>query len=432
MEMEALLVERKLFGAGLVRLTSHMVERYNRCLVSAGLAPTELQEIDIDAIGVSPQIVQERNDPYYLCNGLANPLAIIVSPDQYNMPVYYPIFSWMRRLMRTIFDKGDNHKRIIDITATDGIVFDLEDGLSAFNGAGDLLLLTEITAVPHLEKLAGAAEAQAELIATFSEGLNCLRDDICDELVASREASGDLRKRKLILSPLAFNSFADFHTVAFGGASVLRDVDGVDLLVLEDKEMFDAAMKNKRKLGSAQVHYLFDEEMLLFEKLRKNHMIVVPVNTYRDDPQLLEFKKELLLADALCDCEEKINWRTLSPAARKALLSKHKDRVPPEYFELERFAAGLKAGRVLQVSQELYYLLVTPQSKLPPATQEILWILLTRKEPRNLLDLYTADKNAFLARYATWSPTKRLWAADYLAARYKHQHTSSQTERVSR
>src|SRR5262249_6662715 len=151
----------------------------------------------------------------------------------------------------------------------------------------------------------------------------------------------------------------------------------------------------------------------------------VPVRRYRKDPKLLEFKRELLLADALCDCQEQVNWRALTSAARTALMLKHEDKVPAIYSELERFAAALKANRVLNLSPELEHFLAEPSEKMSPDTQQVLWTLLTRREPRNLLALYTVDKNAFLARYETWSEAKQEWAADYLVVRYEHHHRMS-------
>jgi hypothetical protein len=416
------LIKRELLNAGLVRLTPHLVERYNTCLGAMGLPPTTLSEIDVDGMGVSPQIAKERGNPHYLCNGLSNPLAVIVSPDQYDKPPYYPIFSWQRSLMRTVFDK--NSKSIRDITGTHAIGIDIENGLSTFEGPEDLLLLTEITAIPHIEELAEAASEQGRLLAEFSDGLNCLREDLCDAVVSSRKAHGDLRKRKLDMRPINFDSFDDFYTIAFGGAAVLRHVDGEDLLILENEEAF----KNikRRKLGSAKVFYLHDAEFALFEKLKKSKWIHVPVKRYRRDPKLLEFKRELLLADALCDCEEQVNWRTLTRAARTALMLKHGDKVPVIYSEIERFAAALKANRVLNLSPELEHFLAEPSENMSPDTQRVLWMLLTHREQRNLLALYTVDKNAFLARYETWSEAKQEWAADYLVVRYKHHYRMNQ------
>lgn len=418
------LVERKLMNAGLVRLTPHLLERYNQCLVSMGQKPADGEHIDVDGVGVSPQVVAQRGEPHYLCNGLANPLALIVSPEQYNKPVYFPIYSWQRPLMRAFFDKY--HREIIDVSGTHAISIDLENGLSTFENPDDLFLLNEVTAVPHIEELEVAFAAQAALIKTFSEDHNCLGEDLCDEIIASRHAHGDLRKRRIAMEPMTFDSFDSFYTVAFGGAAVLRHVDGTDLLILENEQEF-AKVKSKKKMPGTAL-YLYDEDYRAFERLFKAHWLTVPLEYYKENPKAVEYKKELLLADALCDCEETVDWRSLTKAARKALLQRHGEKVPAIYFELERFGAALHNGRTPNCSQELGFFLAEPSMALPPQTQEVLWTLLTRREPRNLLALYTVDKNAFFARYNQWSDAKREWASGYLAERYKHQHRLSQLQ----
>lgn len=419
------LAKRELLNAGLVRLTPHLVARYNECLLSAGGTPIEGDHIEIDGVGMSPQVAAQRGNPYYLSNGFANPLALIICPEQYNKPVFYPIFSWQRALMRAFFDKY--HRQIVDVTGTHAISIELDTGLSSLESPEDLLLLTQITATPHLEDIAAAAARQAELVHEFSQGLACLEESLCDRLVESRKIHGDLRKRRISMEPMSFASFADFYTAAFGGAAVLRDVDGVDLLVLASEEVYEK-LRGKRKKPSAQAFYLYDEEFPLLDVLTAAKWVSVPLDRYREDPKILEYQKELLLADALCDCDKGIDWRSLTNAARKALAQKHKDKVPEMYFELERFAAAFRNGTTREISKELEIFLAEPSTLLPPQTQEVVWTLLTHREPRNLLALYTVDKNAFLKLYSTWSDAKREWAASYLAARYKHKHRLSQLQ----
>lgn len=416
------LIKRELLNAGLVRLTPHVAERYSACLASMGLSPAEGKDIEIDGIGASPQVAKVYGNPHYLSNGLANPLAVIVSPEQYNRPVYFPIYSWQRPLMRALFDKY--HREIIDVSGTHAIGIELENGLSTFEDPRDLLLLTEITAIPHVEELTDAARRQSELVAEFYQDERCLDEGLCDRIIESRKLHGDLRKRRVAMKPITFDSFADFYTVAFGGAAVLRNVDGADVLVLEDKEQYQAVRHAKKK--AEQIFYLFDADFRLFNVLRKAQWVEVPIDRYRADPKLIGFKRELLLADALCDCEEHVSWRTLTATARQALMQRHEDKVPEIYSELERFAMKLKRGKVPTLSPELEHFLAVPSERLPPATQEVVRTLLVRREPRNLLALYTVDKNAFLSRYEQWSDAKREWAADYLVERYKHQYRMNQ------
>ena len=150
-------------------------------------------------------------------------------------------------------------------------------------------------------------------------------------------------------------------------------------------------------------------------------MLTIPIEQFKDDRKILDLKKETLLGMSLSDCEKDIDWTTLSSPSRRSLMQEPVNELKVRlYHELERYAAAIRSGRKLpQLSHELWYYLLAPSEKLPPSTQDVLMILLTRKEPRRLLDLYTVDKNSFVAMYKTWSDQKKKWAAEFLAAHYK-------------
>jgi len=394
-----------------------LVERYNACLTSMGLTPTERRTINVDGAGWSPEIAQEQKNPFYLCVGeIINPTAIIIAPEQYKKPVYNPVFSWTRGLMRLVFEKY--HREIIDITTTNVIILDFEDGLSSLKSPLDLLLLSEITAVPHTGHLAEAAVEQKEIIARFMTGLNCLDSTLCDELVHHKKQYGDLRRRKVAMQSTSYDLFNDFYTVAFNGVGLLRGVEDNDLLVFEDRKEFESAQAAAGK-PVASLEYLYDPGYAAFLKLAAAGMIRIPIERFQTEPEVLDAKKDLLLALALCDCEPDIDWNSLTSAKRKTLMRKHEDLVPGIFTELERFTAILRRGGDLpQLSPELWHFLAEPSEKLPPGTQEVLWILLSHRETRNILGLYTHDKNRFLAEYNGWSAQKQEWVANYLAERY--------------
>ena len=81
------LIRDGLFGAGLIAIdTPELVGRYNACLQQLGIAPTDLTSFRIDGMGWSPEIARDKGDIHYLCAGIANPMAVIVSPSQRGKP----------------------------------------------------------------------------------------------------------------------------------------------------------------------------------------------------------------------------------------------------------------------------------------------------------------------------------------------------------
>ena len=412
------LIDRGLLQAGLVHLgTPELVGRYNECLTALGIPPTKRDQIHIDGIGWSPEVAEEHEERFYLCHGLANPLAVIVSPEQYKKPVYFPVFSWERGLMRLIFETY--HREITDITATHSISFDLENCLTRIKSPLDLLLLAEITADPDTNGISGASEMQKRLIADFLEGINCLKKGYpYKTLVDHALQFGDLRRRSLSLQPVTFNLFNDFYTVAFNGAAVLRKVGERDILVLEDDSTYQAV--DLRHSGDADIYYLHNPSHDLITHLARENWLVLPEEEYRKNSNLLEDKREQLLAQLVLDLDPGLAWNQLRPAQRKQLVGRYDGQIPEIYFELEKAIAMLRRnGRLPKLSDELWQFLAVPAEHLHPSTKEVLWMLLTRRDPRNLLELYTYDKNYFLTLYLAWPESKREWGATYLAVRYK-------------
>lgn len=414
--MRDLLLEKKLLNDGLVTLTPQLVERYNRCLARANITPTRRKTIEVDGAGWSPQIAKDKRDPHYL--GTINPIAILVDPKQYRMPLYAWPFSWMRDAID--FYIRQYHREFFDIAASHSILLDLDNGLSDLQDPRDLFLLTEITAKPDTGTLSEGAKQQASLIERYrAEPLSCLDGDLQEALIKSRRLVGDLRKRKIDIGPATFSQFADFYTVACEGAAVLRNVDGQDLLVLESQKVYDSIGEHDGPKG--KVLYLYDESEEVFRRLRAAGWLEVPVDSFREYPELLEDKKDVLLAMLLADSDEKLEWGSLSWPKRRSIMNKaeHRSKVRL-YHELERYAATLKSGQgEPEVSQELWYYLTAPTERVPPPTQDVLWLLLTRKEPRRILELYTYDKNRFLVEYDEWSRQKQVWVADYLEKHYQ-------------
>ena len=57
-------------------------------LTNLGVETTGLDRFRIDRRGWSPEIAVERGDKHYLAHGHANPLAVVVSPDQRGAALY--------------------------------------------------------------------------------------------------------------------------------------------------------------------------------------------------------------------------------------------------------------------------------------------------------------------------------------------------------
>ena len=230
-----------LFGRELISVSGSLAERYNGCLGMLGVEPTSLNRFHIDGLGWSPEIAEEKSNPYYLNIGEANSNAIIISPNQEGNPVHMPFHSFDRDIMTAVF--AAYGKEIRDITKDSAICIHLDQNIDTYYEPFDLLRYNQLTlSFRILNDLARKQKEQLELVEEFNSGNNFINREIHNKLLDSAKQYGDLRNRKLELDPLKLK-IRSFYTKAFGGIFVLRDFIN-DIIVFESEETFQKAIKD--------------------------------------------------------------------------------------------------------------------------------------------------------------------------------------------
>ncbi len=226
------LIKAGLFGRGLVRIDRPvLVERYNACLVDMGLEPTNLMTFQIDKMGWSPEIAEEQGDNYYLSHGEANPLAIIVTPEQEFAPIYFPMHSFDWGLMEQWF--AQFRVSIADITRDTGIWLDIDNEVDIYEQPSDLLIVSEVFARVHCPgELIARAAAQNKLVQRWlTEASPHADQGLLTALEQTAQLDGDLRRRHLTITDMPYLDILDFYSRAFGGTFVLRS-QGTEPMVL--------------------------------------------------------------------------------------------------------------------------------------------------------------------------------------------------------
>jgi hypothetical protein len=391
--------------------TPEIVARYNACLLELGIEPTGLARFRIDGIGWSPEIAAEKENDQYLSAGIANPMGVLVSPSQGGKPVCRPYNSYDRRLVDAYFDRF--HHSIADITATTFIGLDIDAELTEYHHPRDLLLVHYIVVRSVAGGLFDAVREQRALVERFmSDGLHWLDPRLRKALRDSAAAWGDLRYRRADVPELKFD-LQSFHTEALGGVFVLRCVEGATLLVVEDARL----LRPRRK---AAFDEYATEDAELPERLLRSGVMQVDLAWYADHPEVLADKKAGLLADVVCEQHPELNYAELKLAQRRQLGARLADRLPPVYHQLERLSVQLERGKRPDeeaLSPALRMLLMRPDPELPESEQEVLWLLLCRLQPVDVVRLWRSDKSQFFAQYRTWTRSKQEWALDLVATR---------------
>ena len=388
--------------------TPALVKRYNEALRALGLESTTLTTFHLDGAGWSPEIAEEQGERYYLAQGLANPFAIIVTPEQRGSALYALAASFERALLASYYARFSSE--IADVTRETALYLEFDQGFSSYTSPQNLLLIESVTVRSSSSGLGAVAARQAELVETFTnEPLAWFDSSLRRQIIDSAKTHGDLRARRLTIPDVAFEEVANFYTPAFGGVFVLRARSGNAYLILASEPEYDALVSKRHAV------YLNDPELL--EHLQAESLIDLGLAWYRTHLDALRQKRECLLADLFFTHDPETDFANLTGPQRKGRLQALKDKVPETLLELEYLVTKLERGdhvRPEQLSPDLTRLLLRPSEDVTGQQREVVWQLLARLETRDPVQLYRFDREKFVASYEAWPEAKKRWALSVL------------------
>ena len=404
------LVESGLFGEGLIRVdNAERVARYNECLDLLGIAPTELSEFRVDGIGWSPEIAEEKDDRFYLSAGPANPMGIVVGPDQRNRPIYFPYQSYDRLMMAAYFEQFGHP--VADITSSVCIGLDIDQELTSYRTPLDLLLVDDIivrTVACGITDSAGSQRALVERLQ--APGMDWADAELRNQVIESAQRYGDLRFLQTEIPELRFEVPNISYTQAFGGTFVFRGMSAKDgFTVLNDPAEPD------RQGGGAKMIALTDEDLV--SRLEVERIVEVNLAWYAEHPEALDEIHELLTGDFILSREPDCDYSAMNRPRRKRLLASMEADIPEVLHELERLAReldGYKRNPYGRMSAEAKRVLVRPHSRLSEHEQEVVWRLIVRWNRWNMRKAFEVDKNNFYENYREWPEGRKKWAISLL------------------
>lgn len=418
------LIASKLFGDGLVEITKpSLVERYNACLEDIGLKPTELKKFNIDGWGWSPEIANEKENPYYLShNGPANPFAIVLTPDQEDRPVYFPYHSFDKDLMRIVFHTA--RPQIVDLSTQSGIWIDIDQEISNYRSPQDLLMIDSINlkfSTP--DKLIEAAKKQRELVRQFYDDNYAWGDTkLHRKIYESSKKHGDLRFRSLDIPNIPYTHVRTFYTKAFEGLFIFRDLPSTNkpILVLENK---------KSDVSGEMTHGHMEFELKdkgLMDVLIREKLVDGGENFDENSTQRMHQLLDFIFAQACAEVmpDEEL-WDMPSGKRKGAIASmRGKTKLIDMYDELQMLIKEVSLGKTLQIltaSHELQNLLAEPYDHLPSNMKEVVWKLLVKLSPLDVVRLYQYNKEGFFTQYQKWPENYQKWVTHYLKENYLNQ-----------
>lgn len=410
------LIQSGLYRNGLVQISNPLlVRRYNHCLEAIGFESTNLNEFQIDAWGWSPQIAEEKEDPFYLSHGFANPYGIIISPLQLDRSVHFPFHSFDKYVVRNFSRKYQN--QIKEITKGSAIYFEVDQEISAYTAPQDLLMIDAIRVAFHsAEGLLKAANKQRSLVRNFYEQENAWANEtLIDELIESAKKHGDLRFRSLELPEYPYTDLRNFFCRAFGGLYIFRDLpSGKPLLIFEQN---NSKVSGKSEFGHIEfnaqdpslIGYLFSENLLESDP-----------SFFLHHKDFLERIRDGILMDAMASHMPEIDVPPTDDLQRnKYIAHLHKKNALNDlYFELDRLLLKINKGSSLKLSQlsgSAQTLFCYPAKHLGYELKELLWELLTKKDGLDPAMMYTFAEEDFYKMYNTWPTIKKRWALEVVS-----------------
>jgi hypothetical protein len=397
-----------LYGRELVAVSGSLAKRYNGCLAMLGVEPTALERFHIDGIGWSPEIAEEKSNPYYLNIGEANSNAIIVSPDQEGNPVHMPFHSFDRDIMTTVFTAYA--KEIRDITKDSAICIHLDQNIDTYYEPFDLLRYNQLTlSFRILNDLGRKQQEQLELVEEFNIGNNFINREIHNKLLDSAKKFGDLRNRKLELDPLKLK-IRSFYTKAFGGVFVLRDFIN-DIIVFESEEAFNNAIKDT--VHDVTLFHIHHNELTA---TLVNHLIAEFDIKKAAKTKRYERIKNHLFVQELKKCKHPWTEVLDSPMLFKRYLNELDVETKKRLMSVELYNQRKIVERELKMDDVVdpIYMkaLLKPHSSLEEEHKELIWKLLTKIVPVDPLHLYWYDKKQFYETFLTWPESYQDWVID--------------------
>lgn len=402
------LIDNNLYRNELILISGKLVERYNKCLAKMGFSKTNLSKFSIDGLGWSPEIAEEKGNNFYLNNGEANTHGIILTPKQKGIPVYNPFHSFDEDLMKIIFKKYS--ETIKDITRDSAICLDFDQGIDVFYEPLDVLKYKDISIKFHLiDNLEKAKKTQLKLIETFNTDNNFIDEKIHNKILESAKKYGDLRQRKVKLENLNFTS-ESFYTSAFGGIFILRDFVE-QIIIFEDENIYNEAIKDT--LYDVLIYHISHTELI--DKLKSHSILEIDlkeeVKTKRYE-RIKKYSFSKLINDLNHPKKEILD----DPILFKSYLNKLNIKERKELMGAEIFLEKKEFSKSLNpkdyISNNLFVSLHKPHSSLNGKHQDLIWKLLVRIAPKDILFLYWYNRKEFYEIFFSLDDSMQDWVIE--------------------
>jgi hypothetical protein len=329
-----------LINRGLFPVDNGLALRYNAVLKKVFSLDCDVDSFRVDKRGLSPELSVYFKKKYperfefgenYLNMRSANRFMIVVSPDQKSCPLVAPQTSYEDSLYEEVYRQARH--TIEDVTGSEAIFGELENGISMFNSAEDLLQLrtVEVT-LDTLEETVKSYFELKKMADDLGKGNNALDPEYIDTMQEKVKKEGDIRKRNISKVFPVTKEIHCFSAEFFKGVHCLRNFKGRQ----DIRTLFITHHQKDEKYWGEEVVTMDLHDESLIDVLHKYKFLGYNPNLV--DQRIQELEDESLLSQGLDIVDMK-------PWERKKQVVECVKKFPESWHELREISALLNHTR---------------------------------------------------------------------------------------
>jgi hypothetical protein len=404
-----------LINQDLFVVDGELAQRYNRVLKQVFEFDCDVDHFRVDKRGLSPELADFLKAKYpdrlefgenYLNIGAANRFMVVVSPDQRSAPLVAPQSSYEEKLFDEVYRTARH--TIEDLAASDALFGELENGITLFRTAEDLMQLRTVRV--SLDTLGGTSQAVSELnrlSGELGEGNNALDPEYIEKMRQLVAKVGNVNARAVSdIFPIKTEVHC-FYVEFYQGVHCLRNFKNEDGL----RGIFISHHQGKPKdLGEEVIGLdLHDQKVLKhlheYRFLRYNPDLI--------EQRIAEVEDDLLLAKG-------VDVVGLEPSRRKAKLRQYSQELPKSWHELSDIRRTLD-NTSADVEDEVEGASYETRLKLSEAVskKEIINHMLAELDPSDPMRVYQFNRRKFRTEFPTFPVNRQRYVAHSILTQMK-------------
>jgi len=396
-----------LINRGLFPVDNGLALRYNAVLKKVFGLDCDVDSFRVDKRGLSPELSVYFKKKYperfefgenYLNMRSANRFMIVVSPDQKSCPLVAPQTSYEDSLYEEVYRQARH--TIEDVTSSEALFGELENGITVFNSAQDLLQLRTVeVSLDTLEETVKSYFELKKMADDIGRSNNALDPEYISAMQEMVKRVGDIRNRSISKVFPITKEIHCFHEEFFKSVHCLRNFKGRQ----DIRTLFITHHQTEEKYWGEEVSLVDLHDESLIDILHKYKFL--GYNSELVDQRIEEMEDEVLLASGF-------DVVSMKPWERKSQILVCVKKLPESWHELRDVSALLNhtRGDISGILEDKSY---TTKLKLSEATAkpEIVNHMLAELDPTDPIRVYEFNRRKLVTEFPNMPANRQRYIA---------------------